>query len=191
VGQARPTGPGTILVVSGPGGVGKGSVVNRLLTLRPDVWLSRSWTTRGRRPGEPEDAYVFVDRDEFLARVEAGGFLEWTEFAANGRLYGTPTIERLEDRDVILEIELDGARQVKASHPDAVLVLIVAPSADEQAQRLRNRGDDEASVASRVAYGAEEERVGRDLADHVVVNDDVDRAAAELAGILDRHRCGC
>jgi guanylate kinase len=178
-------------MVSGPGGVGKGSVVNRLLTLRPDVWLSRSWTTRSRRPGEPEDAYVFVDRAAFLTRVEAGGFLEWTEFPANGLLYGTPTIDRLEERNVLLEIELDGARQVKMSHPDAIHVLIVAPSADVQAQRLRNRGDDETSVSSRVAYGAEEERIGRDVADHVVVNDDVDRAAAELADILDRHRCGC
>jgi guanylate kinase len=178
-------------MVSGPGGVGKGSVVNRLLTLRPDVWLSRSWTTRARRPGESEDAYVWVDRDQFLARVAAGGFLEWTEFEANGLLYGTPTIDRLDERDVLLEIELDGARQVKASHPDAVHILIVAPSTEVQAERLRNRGDDEASVASRVAYGAREEKVGRDMADHVVVNDDVDRAAGELAGILDRHRCGC
>ncbi len=186
-----PTGPnGTVLVVSGPGGVGKGSVVGRLLALRPELWLSRSWTTRTRRSGEPADAYVWVDRDAFLDRVAAEGFVEWTEFAGNGHLYGTPTIEGTEGRDVVLEIELDGAQQVKAHHPEAVLVLIVAPSAAHQEQRLRTRGDDDASVARRVAYGAEEEKLGRRIADHVVVNDDLDRAAAELAGILDRQRPG-
>jgi guanylate kinase len=181
---------GIVLVVVGPGGVGKGSVVRRLLNLRPDVWLSRSWTTRARRPGESEDAYVWVERDQFLARAAAGGFVEWTEFPGNGRLYGTPTIEGADGRDVVLEIELDGAQQVKRRQPDAVLVLVVAPSADVQKERMRGRGDDEASLARRVAYGAKEEELGRQVADHVIVNDDLDEAAAELAGILDSHRSG-
>lgn len=181
---------GTLLVVSGPGGVGKGSLVARLLELRPGLWLSRSWTTRARRPGEAEDAYVWVDRARFLERVAAGGFVEWTEFAGNGQLYGTPTLDDAGDRDVLLEIELDGAGQVKARHPDAVLVLVVAPSAADLEARMRARGDDPDSVARRIAYGAEEEKVGRELADHVVVNDDLERAATELAGILDRHRSG-
>lgn len=179
-----------MLVVSGPGGVGKGSLVARLLELRSGLWLSRSWTTRPRRPGEPEDAYVFVDRARFLERVAAGGFVEWTEFAGNGHLYGTPTLEDAGDRDVVLEIELDGARQVKARHPEAVLVLVVAPSAEDLEARMRARGDDPGNIARRIAYGAEEEKAGRELADHVVVNDDLERAAAELAGILDRHRSG-
>ena len=177
-----------LLVVSGAGGAGKSTVVNRLLQLRPELHLSRSWTTRDRRPGEAEDAYVWVDRPRFEERVRAGGFLEWTEFPGNGRLYGTPSLDDAPDRDTVLEIELDGARQVRSVEPDAVLVMIVAPSGEHRERRLRARGDDPASVTRRMAVGAEEERVGRDLADHVVVNDDVARSAAEVAGILDGHR---
>jgi guanylate kinase len=186
----RLPGQGIVLLVVGPGGVGKGSVVSRLLRLRPDVWLSRSWTTRARRPGEPEDAYVWVERDQFVRKVADGGFVEWTEFPGNGRLYGTPTLEGADGRDVVLEIELDGAQQIKRRQPEAVLVLVVAPSAAAQEERLRRRGDDDESVARRVAYGAKEEDLGRRLADHVIINDDLDEAAAELAGILDSHRSG-
>jgi guanylate kinase len=175
-------------VVSGPGGVGKGTVVARLLEMEPRLWLSRSWTTRAPRPGESPDAYVFVSRDEFLARRARGGFLECTEFPGNGHFYGTPTLEPPPGRDVMLEIELDGAGQVKEAYPDAVVVLIVAPDVDEQRQRLRARGDDEQAVAQRVAVGIEEERLGRKIADAVVVNDEVDRAAREVAGILATRR---
>ena len=157
------------------------------MQLAPDLWLSRSWTTRSRRPGEPEDAYVFVDRRAFEAHRAAGGFLEWNEFTANGALYGTPLIEA-GDRDVLLEIELNGARQVKARYPDAVLIFVVAPSREVQEERLRRRGDDEQDVARRLALGETEQREGELLADHVVVNDDLDRAAAEVVGIIDAHR---
>ena len=177
-----------IFVVSGPGGVGKGTVVDRLLELDQRLWLSRSWTTRTRRPGEPEDAYTFVDRDAFLARVAAGGFVEYTEFPGNGRLYGTPTLAAPPDRDILLEIEVEGASQVKRRHPEAVVVLIVAPSDADQEARLRARGDDEEHIAMRLAISREEERIGRQMAHAVVVNDDVDRAAHEVAGILDRYR---
>ena len=177
-----------ILVVSGPGGVGKGTVVDRLLQLDPRLWLSRSWTTRARRPGEADDAYTFTDRDTFLAKVAEGGFMEYTEFPGNGCLYGTPTFEAPPGRDALLEIEIDGAMQVKARYPDAVLVLIVAPSDEAQEARLRARGDDEAHIAQRLAISREEERAGRAIADEVVVNDDVERAAREVAGILERYR---
>jgi guanylate kinase len=177
-----------ILVVSGPGGVGKGTVVDRLLQLDPRLWLSRSWTTRARRPGEAEDAYTFVDRETFLAKLAQDGFVEYAEVAGNGCLYGTPTIEAPPSHDVVLEIEIDGAKQVKARYPDAVLVLIVAPSEAVQEARLRARGDDEMHIAQRLAISREEERAGRAIADEVVVNDDVERAAAEVAGILQRYR---
>ncbi len=177
-----------IFIVSGPGGVGKGTVVARLLELDDRLWLSRSWTTRDRRPGEPADAYIFVDRPAFLRRVEDDGFLEWTEFGGNGRLYGTPVPEPPAGRDILLEIELDGAAQVKSHFPEAVMVLIVAPSSREQEARMRSRGDDEESIRRRLLVGAEEEARGRAIADHVVVNDEVERAAGEVAGILARHR---
>jgi guanylate kinase len=169
-------------------------VVERLLELEPTWRLSRSWTTRPRRPGEPENAYVFTDRAAFEGRIAKGGFLEWTEFPGTGHLYGTPTLSRDDEADpgspILLEIELDGAQQVKALNPDAVLIFIVAPSRDVQAARLRGRGDDDASVARRLEVGEGEERLGRRLADHIVVNDEIDRAAREVAGIIRKHQAG-
>ncbi|HET9076166.1 MAG TPA: hypothetical protein VFN68_04485 [Acidimicrobiales bacterium] len=176
-----------IVIISGPGGVGKGTVVSRLLQLDPKLKLSRSWTTRGRRPGEPADSYVFVDPGTFRARIDDGGFLEWTEFAGTGHLYGTPVPGPVEG-DLLLEIELDGAHQVKKMDPDAVLVLVVAPSRAAQEERLRGRGDDEESIARRLAVGEQEVADGSRMADHVVVNDDVDRAAREVADIIERRR---
>ncbi|HVM03097.1 MAG TPA: guanylate kinase [Acidimicrobiales bacterium] len=175
-----------MLVVSGPGGVGKGTLVSRLCEQVPGLWLSRSWTTRARRPGEAPDAYTFVDRSTFEKRVADGGFLEWAELPANGHLYGTPWPEPPPGSDVVLEIDVQGAAQVRQRHPDAVIVLVVPPSRGELAARMRTRGDAEDAIASRLAIAGDEEARGRRLADHVVVNDDVDRAAAELAGIL-RH----
>jgi len=177
-----------ILVISGPGGVGKGTLVDRLLALDPRLWLSRSWTTRPRRQGEDAEAYSFVDREAFLARLADGGFVEHTTFPGTGHLYGTPTLEVPDGRDAVLEIDVDGARQVKAHYPDALVVLIVAPSPASQEARLRARGDDEAHIRRRLEIGAHEEAAGRQLADAVVVNDDVERAAAEVAGILEGHR---
>ena len=168
--------------------MGKGTLVDRLLEREPGLWLSRSWTTRRRRPGEAPDAYTFVSRPEFEARVRDEGFLEWAELDANHELYGTPWPEAPEGCDVVLEIDVQGAGQVLERDPDAVVVLVVAPSPEEQAARMRGRGDDEDHIASRVALGRQEEAEGRRIASHVVVNDDVDRAAEELAGILRSHR---
>jgi guanylate kinase len=179
-----------IFIVSGPGGVGKGTLVARLLDTVPGLRLSRSWTTRSRRVDEPDTAYVFVDRATFESRIAAGGFLEWTEFTGN--LYGTPTLDEPGDdrSDVILEIELDGAQQVKALAPDSVLIFVTAPSLEAQEQRLRGRGDDEESIRRRLEVGGREQELGLRLADHVVVNDDLDRATAEVAGIIKQHQNG-
>ncbi len=152
----------------------------------PRLWLSRSHTTRKRRPGEAEDAYVFVDRADFEATIEKGGFLEWAEFL--GELYGTPWPDAPPGSDVLLEIDLQGAEQVIDRNPETLLVLLLPPSPEVQAERLRGRGEDEETIAARLAVGLEEVERGRRIADAVVINDDVDQAVAQVAGILDRYR---
>jgi guanylate kinase len=150
------------------------------------LWLSRSWTTRDRRPGEAEEAYVFVDRPTFEAHRRVGGFFEWAEF--HGNLYGTPIPEPGAGRDVLLEIDLQGAQQVRRHRADATLILLVPPSEEAQRARLRARGDDESSIAQRLRTGAAEEREGRAIADAVVVNHDVTQATAQVAGIVEGQR---
>lgn len=171
-----------IIVVSGPGGVGKGTIVDALVERDPDLWLSRSWTTRERRPSESDDAYVFTDSAEFERRIAAGGFLEWTEFLGN--YYGTPTPDPGDARDIVLEIEVDGAQQVKRIAPDAMLIFVLPPSRAEQERRLRGRGDLDHKVLARLKKAEEEEPVGRELADHVVVNDDLETTIDEMLAII-------
>ncbi len=178
--------PSRIFIVSGPGGVGKGTIVSALVRRDPTLWLSRSWTTRQQRPGESSNAYVFTTRDAFEDRIEAGGFLEWTSFLGN--YYGTPMPDPGGNRDVVLEIEVDGARQVKSIHPEAVLIFVLPPSRDEQQRRLRGRGDPEDKVDERLQKALDEEPVGLAIADHVVVNDDLERTLEEMAEIIRSHR---
>ncbi|CAA9237331.1 MAG: Guanylate kinase [uncultured Acidimicrobiales bacterium] len=162
--------------------------MNELIARDPRLWLSRSWTTRARRPSEAADAYVFVDRPAFEAHRDSGGFLEWTELPANGCLYGTPWPDPPAGRDLVLEIDLDGARQVRERRPEAVILLIEPPSWEELERRLRGRGDPESQVRSRLELAEVEVHEGRKLADAVVVNDSLARATAEVAGILARYR---
>ena len=178
--------PSLVVIVSGPGGVGKGTIVEALVARDERLWLSRSWTTRGRRDGERHDAYHFVARDEFEDRIANSGFLEWTSFLGN--YYGTPLPEAIDGRDLVLEIEVDGARQVKLLHPDAVLVFLLPPSRLEQQRRLRGRGDAEDKVEERLRKAEEEEPVGIAMADHVVVNDDLELTLQELVRIVNHER---
>lgn len=148
--------------------------------------VSRSWTTRAQRPGEADDAYTFVDREVFEKRVAEGGFLEYAEYLGN--LYGTPLDPPPPGCDLVLVIEVQGARQVLEQVAGAVMILVVPPSRAQQRARLEARGDPPQHVARRVAKAEEEEAEGRRLAHHVVVNDDLDRAVNEVAGILARYR---
>lgn len=175
-----------IIIVSGPGGAGKGTLVDELLRRDSGIWLSRSWTTRARREGEAEDAYVFVDRGAFESRIAAGGFLEWTEFLGN--YYGSPTPEPADEHDILLEIELHGAQQVKEQHPEALLVFVMPPSREEQQRRLQGRGDPDHHVETRLRKAEDEERLGGELADLVIVNDNLVRAVAQLADFIGAAR---
>jgi guanylate kinase len=179
-----------IIVVSGPGGVGKGTIVDAAVKRDPRLWLSRSWTTREQRPGEAADAYVFVTAEEFESHIEAGGFLEWTNFLGN--YYGTPVPNEdsglAAGRDIVLEIEVDGAQQVKRLRPDVMLIFVLPPSREEQERRLRARGDVDHKVLARLKKAEEEEPIGRGLANHVVVNDDLEDTITEMLAIIDAAR---
>lgn len=174
--------PSLIIVVSGPGGAGKGTIVESLIERDPKLWLSRSWTTRVQRDGESDEAYVFVTPKQFQERIDDGGFLEWTQFLGN--FYGSPVPDFAQDHDIVLEIELHGAQQVKTTRPDAILVFVRPPSREEQQRRLQGRGDPEHHVVERLKKAEDEERQGAQIADVVVINDDLSRAVGEIEGII-------
>jgi guanylate kinase len=152
------------------------------------LWLSRSWTTRARREGEGDDAYAFVDRPTFEAAIAAGKFLEHASVL--GEWYGTPMPDAPPGRDIVLEIDVQGAEQVRQRCEDVVCVLLVPPSAEDQARRMGERGDSEAHVRARLELAERELVAGRAIADAIVVNDDVDQATDELASILEAARRG-
>lgn len=178
---------GRLFVVSGPSGVGKGTIVSKLKELRPDVWVSISATTRAPREGERDGVeYFFMDRDAFERSAEEGGFIEWAEYAGN--LYGTPLAPITQKLDagqsVILEIEVQGAFQVRAKVPDATLVFIEPPSLEELRRRIEGRGTESSDVIDSRMEAALLE-LGRKMEyDITIVNDDVDRAVAELSGSI-------
>ncbi len=175
-----------MVVVSGPGGVGKGTIVERLLARDSRLWLSRSWTTRPRRPSEPADAYVFVSRAAFEEAITGGGFLEWVEFL--DYLQGTPVPDPPEGSDVVLEIDVWGGRQVKRLVPHALLVFVDAPSAEHQRSRLRQRGEPEKTVAVRIGKADEERSAAADLGYVTVVNEEVGQAVQAIERLIAADR---
>jgi guanylate kinase len=179
-------------VIAGPSGVGKGSVVRRLLSWDPEgLVLSVSATTRPPREGEVDGRdYRFVSPQEFRAMVERGELLEWAEVF--GHLYGTPASfvdeQRRAGHDVLLEIDVQGAGQVRLVAPDAVLVLLEPPSLEELGRRLKGRGTElDATIAERLSK-AEWELSQGERFDHVVVNDDLERASSQVAAIIEASR---
>ncbi len=179
---------GRLLVVSGPSGVGKSTVVRKLVELRPDTWLSVSATTRPQRSGEVIGVdYTFMSGSDFAAQRDTGGFLESAEFAGN--LYGTPreaVVSRLKvGQDVVLEIDLQGARQVKAAIPGAITVFLAPPSIAELHRRLASRGTEDAVALQRRTAAATAELAAAGEFDHKVVNADVVQAAHQLVRCID------
>jgi guanylate kinase len=189
VSDAEPPAAGARLVVlSGPGGVGKGTVVRALRARYPELAVSVSATTRPARPGETDGThYHFLSGEQFERLVVDGGFLEWAEFAGNR--YGTPwsSIEGLlrAGRTVLLEIEVQGAAQVRERFPGATLIFLAPPSPEALLERLRTRGtDDPERIAERMALARHELAQAPNF-DAVVVNDTVDGAVTEIGRILD------
>ncbi len=181
---------GNLFIVSGPSGAGKGTLVRAVLERVPDVWLSVSATTRAPRPGEADGVhYFFLTPAEFDREIENGGFLEWAE--VHGNRYGTlrAAVEQKisEGRQVILEIDPQGAIQVKRELPGSVLVFVGAPSIEELRRRLATRGSetqDQIEVRMQTAI-REIELAG--TYDFVIVNDDVSGATDKIVAIMDSY----
>jgi guanylate kinase len=180
--------PNRLTVLSGPSGVGKGTVVAKVRELYPHIWVSVSCTTRPPRPGETDGVeYRFVSRAEFEQMISDGALLEYDEHF--GHIYGTPRapVEKhlAADRPTLLEIELHGARQVRDALPDSQLVFLKPPSWTELERRLVGRGTESGAVVQERLARARLELAAESEFDTVVINDDIGRAAAELVGLIE------
>lgn len=178
---------GRLVVLTGPSGVGKGTLMRSLLQRHPELYYSVSATTRSPRPGEINGKhYYFVSRNQFEQMVASGEFLEWAEFAGN--YYGTPRSaveEQVRDgKIVILEIELEGARQIRSSFPSAQRIFILPPSLEELEHRIRGRGQDSEEAIARRLRRAKEEIDAASEFDVQIVNDDFETALRSIETTL-------
>lgn len=183
---------GKTFIICGPSGVGKGTVVSRLMEADPTLYFSVSATTRAPRAGEADGVhYHFLTRERFQEWIDAGDFLEHAQFVGN--FYGTPRryVDEAMDqgRDVLLDIEIQGAEQIHQKRPEAVRIYIAPPSWEELERRLTGRGtEDGEKIRSRIARGREEFAAARDF-DYLVINDTVEHAAAEIRAIMTAEHC--
>ncbi len=183
---------GTLLVLSGPSGSGKGTLVKEYTNKNDNVFVSVSATTRKPREGEEHGInYFFLTVEEFKAKIEEQGFLEYAQFCEN--YYGTPreSVEKKlsEGMDVILEIDVQGALQVKKNCPEAVLVFTLPPSYEILCDRLIGRGTESMDVVEKRLNAAKDELKCADKYDYVIVNDDIEAAAKELGAIFAASKC--
>ena len=178
---------GNLTVITGPSGVGKGTIVRKILDSHSDVWLSISATTRKPRSGEIEgEDYFFLNKKNFQEIIDSEGFLEWASFSNN--FYGTPkkiVKEKIEKgTNVLLEIELEGARQIRQSFPEALQIFLAPPNLSELEKRIRGRGTEtEDSIRDRLEI-ANKELIAKKEFDAVVVNKDIEKAFNEIEGLM-------
>ena len=183
---------GKLIVISGPSGAGKSTVVFKAIEGRDDFCFSTSVTTRKPRPGEVDGKeYFFVDLDRFKEMVDNDELLEHAEYVANS--YGTPRffVEQQMEKgmNVLLDIEVQGARQIREKMPDAVMIFIVPPSLAELEKRLRGRGTDTERAIEARLIRARQEYEEADFYDYLIVNDDADKAAQQLNAIIEAAHC--
>ncbi len=183
---------GKTFIITGPSGVGKGTIVKALMDSRDDLFLSVSATTREPRKGEVDGVhYHFIDAARFRSLIEEDAFLEYAEYVGN--FYGTPkkfVDEAMEDgRDVILEIDVQGAMQVSAKRPDAVTIFVVPPSWEALEQRLRDRGTDSEEKLQKRLVRAKVELQAASSYQYMVINDTVGEAVREVSAIMLAEHC--
>lgn len=184
---------GTLVVISGPSGVGKGTVVDMLLKKLPDAVLSVSCTTRAPREGESDGkSYFFISKETFLKMIDEKGFLEYSNHFEN--YYGTPRFfveqKLAEGKTVILEIDVDGAQHIRNEFPEAILLMITPPSRDELIRRLKLRGTEDEELIAKRLERADYELSRNKFYDYTIINDDLDKTVEYIIKILDNRRKG-
>ena len=176
-----------LIIITGPSGVGKGTVVKELLDRNKDIWLSISATTRNPRIGEKDgDNYYFISDEKFKDMIDKKEFLEWAQFAGN--YYGTPlsTVNEKIEKGfiVLLEIEVEGAKQIKEKFPESLSIFLLPPSKEELEKRIRNRGTEKEEAIDRRLSRANYEIASSDQFDFVLTNHDVDETVKEVFKII-------
>ncbi len=182
---------GLLIVISGPSGVGKDTLIKRLLELDRNLRYSVSCTTRPPRPNEVDGVdYTFVSREQFKKLIQEGAFLEWADY--NGNLYGTlaDRVERAraDGHDIVLKIEVKGAEQVRERVPDGIFIFVVPPSVDELVRRQETRNTETSSDMNARREIATREMEYSKRYDHIVVNDELERAVAQILAIIQKAR---